>query len=222
MLFCVEGIQLNMSRSKRHKGQEGKMSVAFIRKNVVAVVIVLLAFVGGWKYLDMKKDALEKGANARLDSLREREDNIRERELDLAKDRAAFAESLSILRLERAQLAEDRSQLERLKQDLEGKTKLLSQEGRRLEDKERLISRKNRLDTNMRLYAERYASVTPWDVSKACDPGRDSELAGAESLLRVILADANALQDQDVRKFVSAEFFHKFSGKTFCNPGRMR
>jgi hypothetical protein len=28
------------------------MSMAFIRRNVVAVVIVLLFFVGGWKYLD--------------------------------------------------------------------------------------------------------------------------------------------------------------------------
>jgi phage FluMu gp28-like protein len=71
------------------------MSQAFIRKNVVAVLIVLLAFVSGWKYLDMKKDVFEKAASARIDALREREDNLREREVDLAKDRAAFAESLS-------------------------------------------------------------------------------------------------------------------------------
>jgi hypothetical protein len=165
-------------------------------------------------HLDMKKDTLEKDASARLDSLREREDILREREVELAKDRAAFAESLSILRLERTQIAEDRTQLERLKQELEGKTKLLRHEGRQLEDKEKLISGRIRLDRNLQLYAERYASVTSWDGSRACDPGRKSEIAGAKSLLRVILADARALSDNNITVFVDHEFFHKFSGET--------
>jgi hypothetical protein len=198
------------------------MSMAFIKRNVVAVLIVVLAFVSGWKYLDMKKDTLEKDASARLDSLREREDNLREREVDLAKDRAAFAESLSILRLERAQIAEDRTRLEQLKHELEGKTKLLRHEGRQLEDKEKLIARRIRLDRNLQLYAERYASVTAWDGSRACDPGRDSEIAGAKSLLRVILADAHALHDDHIRVFANDEFSHKYSGMTACNPNRMR
>ena len=197
--------------------------MAFIRRNVVAVVIVLLAFVGGWKYLDMKKDTLEKDANARLESLREREDNLRERELDLAKDRVTFAESLSILRLERAQIADDRTQLERLKRELEGKTQLLRQEGRQLEGKEKLIARRVRLDRNLQLYAEQYSSVTSANTDRTCDPGRVDKLAGARSLLRLIKADAEGLQDFNIMNFVFGELNHKFSDdEIFCASSRIR
>jgi hypothetical protein len=189
------------------------------KRNVVAVLFVLLAFVGGWKYLDMKKDTLEKDASARLDSLRECEDNLRERELNHTKDRAAFAESLSILRLERAQIAEDRTRLELLKQEIEGKTKLLRHEGRQLENKEKLIARRVRLDRNMQLYAEQYASVAAWGDESACDPRRNDKLAGARSLLRLIKADADALQDRDLQNFVLSESYHKDSGKAFCRQG---
>jgi hypothetical protein len=187
------------------------LSRAFIRRNIVAVLIVLLAFVGGWKYLDMKKDTFEKDASARLDALRAREDNLRERELDLAKDRAVFAESLAMLRLERIQLAEDRTQLEQLKLELKDNTQLLRREAQQLEDKEKLIARKIRLDRNMQLYAEQYASLISTDADRACDPGRKDKLAGAKSLLRIIAADAKALGDGHVVKFVDSEFLHKFS-----------
>jgi hypothetical protein len=48
------------------------LSRAFIRRNIVSVLVVLLAFVGGLKYRDMKKDAFEKDTSARLDALRAR------------------------------------------------------------------------------------------------------------------------------------------------------
>jgi hypothetical protein len=174
------------------------LSMAFIKKNGIAVLIALLAFAGAWKYLDIKKDAFEKDVSARLDALRERE-------VDLAKDRAAFAESLAVLRLERIQLAEDRSQLVQLKQELEDKTQLLRREGRQLEDKEKLIARKVRLDRNMQLYAEQYASLDSGDSMLECDPLRRDKLSGARSLLRIIQADADALQDKHVQNFVSKE-----------------
>jgi hypothetical protein len=191
------------------------LSWAFIKRHVAAVLIALLACAGAWKYLDTKKDAFEKDVSARLDALRERE-------VDLAKDRAAFAESLAVLRLERIQIAEDRAQLVQLKQELEDKTQLLRREGRQLEDKEKLIARKVRLDRNMQLYAEQYAALTSADDSKACDSGRDDKIAGGQSLLRLIKVDADALQDRNVQDFVSSEFSHKYRWVTFCPKDRIR
>jgi chromosome segregation ATPase len=192
-----------------------KLSWAFIKQHVAAVVFVCLVFVGGWQYLEMKKDVFEKDASARLDTLRERE-------VDLAKDRAAFAESLAVLRLERIQLAEDRSQLEQLKRELKDKTQLLTREGRQLEDREKLIARKVRLDRNMQLYSEQYASVTSGDATRACDPGRTDKISGARSLLSMIRADAKTLGDTDIGSFVRYEFFHKFSSVAGCIPDHIK